>query len=99
MNNYDYLTASEALDAIRGLSDAQRRAFDQCCINNGMGHNPRTMAALERKRLVVPHEVVLREPTGRWPVTVIDYEVPLPVHITWCEWCAEQLDEDEEPTP
>lgn len=28
------------------------------------------------------------------PIQVVVYEVPLPVHMQWCEWCAENVEEE-----
>ena len=44
----------------------------------------RTMKKLIARGLAIPH---YRQHKG---VEVIEYEVPLAVHMAWCQWCAEQ---------
>jgi hypothetical protein len=65
----------------------QIEVFEQIAINNSTGHHPATVKALERKGLVVLTERVLR---GHPPVKVWEPQVPLPIHMQWCQWCAEQ---------
>lgn len=68
----------------RGLPRRQHEVFEQVAVNNDTGHHPATLAALERKGLIVSTERTL---PGRFPVVIKDYAVPLPIHIEWCSWC------------
>jgi hypothetical protein len=75
------------------LTGAQRRVLGLVAINEDGGHHPKVLAALEAKGLIVGHEVTL---PGRLPGTIIRWEMPIGVHIQWCEWCAQQADEEDQ---
>jgi len=68
----------------RNLPDAQAQVFEQIAVNNDAGHHPATVKALLKKGLI--------EQTGERQglLTVFRYHVPMPIHIEWCQWCAEQ---------
>lgn len=67
------------------LPPKQLEALGNISIGLDEGVNPRTAAALVRRGLIEEREQVL---PGRIPVTVKRYEMPIHVHIRWCEWCA-----------
>ncbi len=76
------------------LTPAQRRVLGLIACGEDGGHRPKVLATLEDKCLIVGHEVTL---PGRFPVTVVRWEVPIGIHIQWCEWCAQQPDEYDQP--
>ena len=78
------------------LTVAQHRVFEQIAIGNDGGHNLRTLAALVRHGMIVAEEV--EGHWGKFPGTYTRYFVPVPWHIRWCEWCAEQPDTDKPET-
>ena len=66
---------------------AQHAVFEQIAVGNDRCHHPATLAALLRRGLI---EKVGERVIGAPPlqVHVPVYEVPLPLHMAWCEWCA-----------
>jgi hypothetical protein len=74
----------------RGLSDAQSAAFEQIAIINDGGHNLRVIQSLLAKGLI---ERRMESRGGGFHA--FRYDVPLPVHVEWCEWCSRQPDETE----
>ena len=83
------------MTAFDRLSPRQLAVFEQIATGHGVGHPQRTLDSLERLNLVTSANFNVG---GRPPVIVKRYIVPLPVHMAWCEWCAEQPDEEEEVT-
>lgn len=70
------------------LSPQQRDVIDQIGCNIDIGHHPRTLDSLERMGLIESFNEVLG---GRFPIRVKRYEMPLWVHIQWCEWCSREV--------
>lgn len=70
----------------RNLSDKQSDVFEQIAIGNIAGHNFNTIKSLLRKQLI-RRSYEYHPAEG---VTFYRYEVPLPIHIEWCEWCVER---------
>lgn len=75
-----------------GCTAAEARVFEQICVGQINGHDPRVVARLAGKGLVhfVEHKgadrhgaYYLREPF-----------VPTMKHYEWCKWCAENADEE-----
>ncbi len=82
----------------RGLSGAQLRAFEDIAEDGeGAGFSPATLRALEAKGLIVGRVENIYGPTSapidRIPMRVTLYHVPLPIHMEWCQWCADHADE------
>lgn len=75
----------------RNLSPAQERVFGQIAINLDGGHHPATLAALVRKGLIEEE----RQAAGGG-FTIYRYFVPLPIHMEWAAWCAENYQEETE---
>ena len=48
----------------------------------------RTVAKLIERGLVIPHERQVPAGVGALTMTVIEYEVPLVVHLAWCLMCS-----------
>jgi hypothetical protein len=47
------------------------------------------MRKLIERGLVVERKMDLATLPGAIPVTITEYEVPLPVHAAWCAWCSD----------
>lgn len=47
---------------------------------------PRTVAKLIERRLLVRRDVS-QHVFGGLSMTVAEYDVPIAVHIAWCDWC------------
>jgi len=47
----------------------------------------RSVQKLLERGLVIAHETMIRPLS--LPVTITEYEVPLAVHIAWCQYCKE----------
>ncbi|MEM1344785.1 MAG: hypothetical protein AAGI34_09430 [Pseudomonadota bacterium] len=68
---------------------AQRRAFEQIATGNSSPIMAKTTQdALLRKGLIVELSPLVLP--GVIPVTIRRFEVPVPIHMQWCEWCAER---------
>lgn len=77
------------------LSAAQQRVFEQIAVNNDGGHHPATLKALERKGMI---ESYLQRWSDVFPGGITRYRCVIAWHIAWCEWCADQPDEDTPPS-
>ncbi len=73
------------------LTDRQREVFGLICIGQDQGHHPRVLKALAERGLIVGYRDVL---AGHPPVEIVRWDVPVPVHMEWARWCAEQPDEE-----
>jgi hypothetical protein len=73
------------------LTERQREVFGQICIGQDGGHHPRTLAALAERGLIDSYRELW---DGRPPVEIVRWYVPVPVHMEWARWCAEQPDGD-----
>ncbi len=51
------------------------------------GHPPKVLAALEELGLIESYKATL---PGALPVEITRWEVPVPVHMRWAQWCADQ---------
>lgn len=76
-----------ALD-IGGLTKAQRRSLGCIAIGEDGGHSARTLKALVDIGAIVR----IDEPHGF--VKIHRYGVPLPVHMAWAQWCADNCDDE-----
>lgn len=74
------------------LTPAQLQVFEQVATGHPYGHPARTLESLEKKGYLQSHPERL---SGNPPVAITRYSVPIPVHIAWCQWCAETAVEDE----
>jgi hypothetical protein len=83
---------SDTASFMDSLTERQRDVFGLIAIGVDVGHNPRTLVALAKRGLIVGHRETL---PGHPPVRVVRWEVPLPVHIEWAQWCSEQPDSEE----
>ena len=77
-----------------GMSKRQRAAFERIAINDDRRVHPATALALKLKGLIeFRTEIVGRDCFGLIEIT--RYEVPLPIHMKWCQWCSENVKDDE----
>lgn len=79
----------------KGMTKAQRAAFEQIAINQHPYATHKTLKALREKGLIDYREITIgRDALGK--ITVPEWFVPLPVHAQWCAWCSAQPDADGE---
>lgn len=78
-----------------GLSAPARRAFERIAINQDPLAQPQTLAALMKRGLIVQTGTKLlgQDRFGRIAIPV--YAVPLPVHAQWCQWCSDNITDEE----
>jgi hypothetical protein len=68
--------------------------FEAIAINQPPPYRPRAINVLLNAGLIVKiGDRVLRDRFGEIKVPV--YEVPLPVHYQWCQWCSENVEDSE----
>lgn len=73
-------------DAVIGrLTEKQQYVLGCVAINDDGCHHPATLKKLERLGLIIGRDEHLG---GRFPMTIRRYEMPLPIHIRWCDWCS-----------
>lgn len=81
------------------LSEKQRHVLGMIAINEDTGHPPATIRALIKKGLIDSFEEEIfgrgNSPIDRIPLVVTRYYVPLPIHIIWCEWCSQNISEED----
>lgn len=73
------------------LTAAERDVLGLIAIGQDGGHPDRVLLSLAQRGYIVGYRQTL---PGWPPVEVVRWEVPLPIHIEWCEWCAAQPDEE-----
>lgn len=78
----------------RGLTPYQLEVLGHIAVGCDLGHYPKTLAILEQRGLLVSGSETL---PGPLPVTVKRYEMPIVVHMAWCEWCSERVQAGEIP--
>lgn len=78
-----------------GRTKAQIEAFEAIAVNEQPKCSQKTLDALEKAELIkrIGNQEVGRDSLG--PITVPIYEVPLHAHMQWCQWAAEQSDDEE----
>jgi hypothetical protein len=82
----------------KGLTKAQREAFEQIAVNLPHRATHKTLLALRAKGLIgYTDKVIGRDALGK--ITVPEWFVPLPVHMQWCQWCSEQPEIQESVRP
>lgn len=78
----------------KGRSRAQIEAFEAIAINEQPRCSQRTIEALLAAGLIekAGDRVLGRDKFG--PITVPQFVVPLPIHLRWCQWAAENSFDD-----
>lgn len=75
----------------RKLPKHQSEVFEQIAIGFDQFHHHKTIEALEKKGLIIRRETKVygrgNTVLDRMPMTVYRYEVPIPIHMEWCQWC------------
>lgn len=72
----------------KGLTKAQRAAFERIAINQQPMAGHKTLVKLRELGLIdYENEVIGRDALGK--ITVPRWFVPLPVHHQWCQWAGE----------
>lgn len=72
-----------------GRSNRSREVFEHIAIGNDGGHHPVTLNALVAAKSINRYW----QKHGR--LNIKRYCVPLNVHMQWCEWCDENVTDDE----
>ena len=86
---------------IPGLTKVQKAIFEQIATGNyelsGLRAAPKSIAKLLEMGVIVRSEdkIVCQDRFGT--VKVPSYYVPLPIHFAWCEWCSENITDEELP--
>ena len=77
-----------------GRSKAAVEVFEAIAINQHPPLRPKVINSLLKAGLIVKvGDTELRDRFGVMKIPV--YEVPLPVHWQWCQWCSENVKDDE----
>jgi len=74
----------------RGLPKKQRECFEKIAAGARFRHHPRTLAILEHKGLIEFETMTVKFPGRLGSITATLPYVPIPIHMEWCQWCAEQ---------
>ncbi len=79
-----------------GMTKAQIRVFE--LIGSGARYHELratkdTLQALLDKELIVEHMIQIGQDKFG-PITAHEYKVPLNVHMQWCQWCAENVEDE-----
>ena len=85
-------TSTEAYAIIETLTAKQLDALGRIAMNEDGGHPKRTLDALVKKGLIEGYPEILR---GRFPVTITRYSVPVHVHIAYCTWASDHVDDED----
>lgn len=74
----------------KGMTRAQREAFERIAIQQPHGATHKTLLALRARGLVDYNDKVIgRDSLGK--ITVPEWFVPTAVHMQWCEWCSREI--------
>jgi hypothetical protein len=78
----------------RGLTKHQEGVLGWIAIGIDTGHHPATLKALLDRGLIIR---LIDRPVGQDAFGVISipqYEVPIPIHVEWCQWCDDNTPEN-----
>lgn len=70
----------------KSLTKTQSKVFVQIATGNDAGHNRKVLDRLENMGLLTCE---LQQLSGFPPVAIRRYEVPITVHMEWCQWCSD----------
>lgn len=76
------------------LTEKERKVLGLIAINQDGGHSPVILIKLLKLGLIESH----RDPflTRRFGLRNVNrYRMPMPIHLNWCEWCSENITEEE----
>lgn len=71
-----------------GMTRAETQAFEAIAINLKPHCSRRTLALLLERGVIMKEKKRVAFPDGLPPAVVDEYQVPLPIHIRWCEWAS-----------
>ena len=76
---------------VKGLTKIQRDTFEAIACGQDMPNRPKTLSALIKKGVIVEvgKKVVCKDRFGIVETPV--YEVPLVLHLAWCQWCSDNI--------
>lgn len=78
----------------KGCTKRQIETFEAIAVGQAFGHHPKVIDGLLRKGLIeITEQTVGRDRFGS--IIVRAAYVPLPIHAQWCEWCGENVSDDE----
>lgn len=73
----------------KGMTKAQISAFEMIAIGENPMVGEKTIAKLlERGVIVQGPDRIFQTALG--PLHCKQYEIPIPIHMQWCEWASEQ---------
>ena len=78
-----------------GLPDDHIEAFERIAIGQTKGIPLHIEARLKREGLIKVTGMYVVSRAAFGPIKLPVYEVPLPIHIQWCAWCAENVSDEE----
>lgn len=78
----------------KGLGASATIAFERIATGESLPPMSKGIAAKLLAKGLIDHgdPKICRDSLGAYSIP--QYFVPLPVHMKWCEWCADQPDED-----
>ena len=85
---------STIMKRYKGLAEGQFDALSSIAFGNDGAHcHPKTLEALAKKGLIVEYEKKIygkgTSPLDSIPLVVKAYYMPIPEHIEFCQWCAD----------
>lgn len=72
---------------VPGLSKYQRDTFEQIAIGND------SFIRTETAKILMGKGLIERISMRRGIFSVYRYQVPIPIHMAWCEWCRQNVKE------
>lgn len=76
----------------KGMTKAQRQWFERIATGTHGSLVPKKTMAVLLERGLVEHIGNQKFGSGPLAVLVKEYDVPIPVHVQWCQWCSEVVD-------
>jgi len=74
------------------LTKAQFDTFCRIAVGDDTRVSSRVAKALIGKGLINRYEEIVSETPI--PTVIIRYEVPIPIHIEWAQWCSANVDDE-----
>lgn len=83
------MTSERSEHPCKGMTAAQRQAFERIAINQVPSCKPQTIKALLEAGLIEQGQGEIRR-DALGPYTIPNYFVPIAIHAQWCRWCGER---------
>jgi hypothetical protein len=95
MSDIPNTPTTKARHPCAGHSKATKEVFEIIATGGRPACATKTLYALERAGLIekIGEEVIGRDALGVIKLPV--YEVPLPIHMQWCQWASENVSDEE----